>query len=341
MTTKIRTEEPYLNILRTIAINLVILLHCISAYITDTNIFGTDLWWVLNITGGLVRMGVPLFFAISGYLLLSDSRTLDIKSFYKRRLSRILVPFIIWDILYFTAKCIITGQELRVGLFFTELLLQGSQYHLWFVYKLAGLYLLAPFLKRIVDNCTAGQTSLLLLIIMLPVSIFRLISGASPVYVYLFGTLIEGYAGFFILGYLLGTYEIKRTARLIIYLLGLVAFISGCIGNYLLSSREQLNLIFNEGYSITSFIMAGAFFLLIKQLKPAEHSHTNRFFSTYSKLTYGIYLSHIFVLSLLSRYTAGLPRQLSIPLCFVGTAVLTAFAVYAVSKIKYINKILM
>jgi surface polysaccharide O-acyltransferase-like enzyme len=97
-------------------------------------------------------MGVPLFFAISGYLLLSDSRTLDIKSFYKGAYRGYLCPLFIWDILYFTAKCIITGQELRVGLFFTELLLQGSQYHLWFVYKLAGLYLLAPFLKRMLTT---------------------------------------------------------------------------------------------------------------------------------------------------------------------------------------------
>lgn len=42
----------------------------------------------------------------------------------------------------------------------------GTVYHcgkpLWFVYTLLGIYLLCPFLKRIVDHCTPWQLVILL-----------------------------------------------------------------------------------------------------------------------------------------------------------------------------------
>ena len=81
---------------------------------------------------------------------------------------------------------------------------------MWFVYTMMGIYLAAPFLKRITDACTGRQLSLLLLLIIFPTSIRPLLNTVLPVYIYLFDPILEGYLGFFLMGYLLGHYSPGR-----------------------------------------------------------------------------------------------------------------------------------
>ncbi len=336
----VKKEEQYLNLLRAAAINLVILLHCISPYITDGALFGTRTWWACNILSGFARMGVPLFFAISGYLLLSDDRTLDIKSFYKRRLLKILPPFLVWDVVYFVAGRMASGQSLDLGVFFSELLVQGSKYHLWYVYEITGLYLLAPFLKRITDACDLKQSFCFLLVILLPTTLFRLVNVVAPFYVYIFNSLVEGYAGYFVMGYILGHYPQSRAFRRAIYACGVLALIGGAAGNYLKSSPGEINMVFNEGYSVTNYMTAAAAFTLAKNA-PALSRSAARFFGSYSRLTYGIYLSHVLVLSAFGRFAAGLPAVLAVPLGFAAASSVSSAAMYAVSKTRYLRRALM
>ena len=337
----VKKEEQYLNILRVIAINLVILLHCISPYVSNSTLFGTKTWWICDILSGVARMGVPTFFAISGYLLLCDSRTLNIKEFYKHRMSKILIPFIVWDIAYFLAGRISTGQSIDIKVFFSELLVQGSQYHLWYVYSITGLYLLAPFLKRITDACTPKQAACFIVVIMLPVTIFRFINIMAPVYVYIFSTLVEGYAGYFVMGYLLGKYPLSKKSRYIIYCCGILSFVGGALGNYLKSSPSQMNMFFNEGYSITHYMTTAALFVFIKNIKPLKSHKADTVMSTYSKLTYGIYLSHVMILSAFNHFAFNHSPAFIFSVGFIVTTITSTAFVYVISKTRHLRKLLM
>jgi len=103
----------------------------------------------------LVRFAVPLFIIISGFLLAwSDHDSLDFSTpaFYRQRLHRILVPYILWTIIY----CLLNFYLLRLLnhplLLLTTLgkaLLMGNAcYHLYFIPIILQLYLLYPWLRR-------------------------------------------------------------------------------------------------------------------------------------------------------------------------------------------------
>lgn len=51
----------YLDVLRTYAICMVVLLHAINPYIIDTSVFASKSWYVFLVINGFVRTGVPLF----------------------------------------------------------------------------------------------------------------------------------------------------------------------------------------------------------------------------------------------------------------------------------------
>ena len=170
------SRRGYLDVLRCLAIFLVIALHCTAGQIVRPELFGTRTWLACDIVNGFARMGVPLFFMISGFLLLSSGKTDDIRGFYIHRFSKLLPPFLFWDVLYYFETCAAGGQAPGLLPFLQELTGQGSKYHLWFIYQIAGLYLLMPFLKKILDHSTRREQLAFLAVVLLQPTIFRFLN---------------------------------------------------------------------------------------------------------------------------------------------------------------------
>ena len=160
----------YLDCLRCIAILFVIVLHAMSPILSNPVYYGISSWYLCLLQNPLNRTGVPLFFMISGYLILRSPDTLIPSTFYRRHLLRLALPLCAWNLIYLLADALRTGVPVSLDAFFSSLLNRGQSYHMWFVYTMMGIYLAAPFLKRITDACTGRQLSLLLLLIIFPFS---------------------------------------------------------------------------------------------------------------------------------------------------------------------------
>jgi surface polysaccharide O-acyltransferase-like enzyme len=122
---------------------------------------------------------------ISGYFLLPIKDSVDI--FFRKRLYRIVWPFIFWGVIYAIYNLISRGDTLVQCLtnmahifvnFGTEL---G---HMWFVYMLVGLYLIMPLLSPWAEK--VGKKELLVYIgicfftTVIPL-IRQWVGGAAPV----------------------------------------------------------------------------------------------------------------------------------------------------------------
>lgn len=292
-----RKSYRYLDVLRCVCVYMVIICHCCGFVEQDPSLVGTRLWWFSNCVNILGHVGVSIYFMISGFLLLSDPRTLNVGQFYRRRLCKLLPPFLIWNVAYYLLTCAENHRLPDVDAFIREFANQGSAVHLWYVYQIIGLYLLMPFLKRIVDHCTTKELVVLLGVVLLQPTFMRFINLTQD-YVWLapFQALMEGYVGFLLLGYLLGWQELEPKARAWVYALGVFGLAFGMAGNYNSSKDGIVNLPYNEGYAITQFLISAALFLLAKQADGKLPAAVRRWAGKIQPLTYGIYLSHIFVL---------------------------------------------
>ena len=342
MYTETRREiTAYMDLLRCGALYLVVLLHCISGTLANPALVGTAVWWVCDILNSAARMGVPIFFMLSGALLLPDPRTLDPLPFYRKRLHRLLLPFLCWNELYFLENAWLQAQTPSLIQFFTELLAaRGSKYHLWFVYKIASIYLLLPFLKRILDHCHCREQWLLLGVILLPASVFPLVSLLPGVQLDLFSPLLDGRVGFFLLGFLL-VQALPAWARRLLYGGGALAFLLNILGNFWLSSPGQVNLWFNDGCALTHFLTAGAVFLLAKErihMPPALCGLCRKL----SSLSYGIYLAHVLFLDAFTRLLRGLGLGTAwmLLLSFLLTACAATVSVWLLSLCKPLRRLL-
>ena len=99
----------------------------------------TDAFWA-SFFDTLVRSCVPLFVIASSYLMFPLNCSTG--EFFKKRAIRILIPFILWSVVYAFA----CGEPVEN---FKNLLLNFNYAagHLWFIYMLLGVYLLMPLLS--------------------------------------------------------------------------------------------------------------------------------------------------------------------------------------------------
>ena len=98
-----------------------------------------DAFWVATLNV-LPRACVALFVVASSYLQFPLHYSTG--EFFKRRAARILIPFVIWSVVY----ALVWGEPVQN---FKDLLLNFNYAagHMWFVYMLVGLYLIMPLLS--------------------------------------------------------------------------------------------------------------------------------------------------------------------------------------------------
>ena len=97
----------WINLLRVVAMFGVVLLHVTAPLLYKYGKTPMSYWWTANIFDSAVRVCVPLFFMISGYFLLDKSEKLS--RFITKRIKKVVVPLVIWSIVYIIWKMIITA----------------------------------------------------------------------------------------------------------------------------------------------------------------------------------------------------------------------------------------
>lgn len=165
----------WLDVIRCVAMIMVIGVHCIDPfYISPTMRVIPEYTHWAAIYGSLLRPSVPLFVMMSGLLLL-PVRQQPLGGFYKKRIYRVLFPFLIWSVLYSLFPWV-TGllglpKEI-IGDFFCYTQGHESQSladalkdvamipfnfshkanHMWYIYLIIGLYLYMPFFSAWIEK---------------------------------------------------------------------------------------------------------------------------------------------------------------------------------------------
>ena len=136
-----------MDYIRAIATIFVLIQHASWKYCFATPLSGP--WLVSLGIQAVVRIGLPIFFILSGYLLIKPYPTAaSYLTFYKKRLARVLPLAVLWSYVYFVYK-----QGTLDPIWFLREFIQGpTAYHLWFIYCIIGLYIITPFISNIITT---------------------------------------------------------------------------------------------------------------------------------------------------------------------------------------------
>ena len=94
------TRLVWLDVIRLVAMLMVIGVHCIDPFYISPTLGGISeyKYWAA-VYGSLLRPSVPLFVMMTGLLLLPVKEQ-SLGVFYKKRIYRVLFPFLFWSVLY-------------------------------------------------------------------------------------------------------------------------------------------------------------------------------------------------------------------------------------------------
>lgn len=330
-----------IDTLRSLATILVVLLHIAATYVVRskvTHTFDTD-FWVSNVLDSYSRICVPLFVMISGMFLLG--RNEPIGEQYRRRATRILLPLVVWSLIYLQFQRWmgnLTGFRPSNEYLIEQLLAGNPFYHLWYLYMVTGLYLIAPVINRIAGQVT--KTTLWIMAgLLMGIGVIRSAYNTYHEIEPFFLTWFVDYLGYFLFGYLLSTSKPKWKAT---KLFSIYLVTGGLISILTAYTILHYNNVYFYGY-LTPLVIAGAlcFFSAFQQLNLQKNILTRL-----APLSFGVYLVHAGILDVLNNLIRLKYLQLSsiamidIPLKCLIVLLISLAIVYPMSKIRLLKQLI-
>lgn len=277
----------YLNVLRLLAIFFVVFLHTNSHFLNNLTNLNTTKQIILIFFDSISRFCVPMFFLISGALLLDKKEKINV--FYVKRLKKIILPFLFWCFFYYfwAQKSLTINWDILLSW------LNLPYYHLWFIHALLVVYLIVPFFKKFLKLSFVFQIIFLLLLTITTLVYFYYFPDSKKFVISFF------YSLYFLWGYFLKKIQLKRKKVWILLLLLIFTF-----QTFLFYQNFQItNWIENyyrEYFSIFVFFASLIIFLLIKSYFKNfnKKSFFNKLINYLQKSVFFVYFIHIFILEI-------------------------------------------
>jgi len=334
-------REIWLDWLRITACFMVMMTHsCEPFYLGGEGsliLTRADALWV-SVLNVFPRACVALFVVASSYLQFPLHYPTG--EFFRRRAGRVLVPFLVWSVVY----ALVWGEPVQN---FRDLLLNFNYAagHLWFVYMLVGLYLIMPMLSPWAEKVEKRELQVYLgiwLFTTLIPLIRQWVGGPAPV-IYgpsgipnparypLWGEAswnaygvfyyLSGFVGYLLLGLyfrkFVGELSWKKTLGI-----ALPAFLAGfaiCCGGFLSRVWADCHGVFpvegpvglaalwegpwlNDTLGVA--LMTIGWVLVFKKIRSCGKFY-ERVVLPVSKASYGMYLSHLLILGAVSAWLRG------------------------------------
>ena len=334
-------REIWLDWMRVAACLMVMVVHATEPFYLGGDgsliLTQTDAFWA-SFFDSFVRACVPLFIIASSYLQFPLHYSSE--EFFRRRAVRILVPFVLWTVVY----ALVWGSPVQN---FKDLLLNFNYAagHLWFVYMLVGVYLLMPLLSPWAER--VGRTELRIYLgLWLFTTVIPLLRdwvfGAPPVVYGVSGLprqalfplwgeaswnaygvfyYVSGFVGYLLLGLyvrkFLGTWSWRKTLAVALpcFAAGFALSFGGFLRRVWLSSGGEFpvgGLVEKAVWWETTWcndtlgvaLMAIAWVLLFRKIQ-ASGGFYRRITLPLSRAGYGMYLSHLLVLVPICTWVRG------------------------------------
>ena len=284
MEEKYKKRDLNFEILRIFSIFLIILHHYALKGGLDAELDTFSINKLISnfiVIGG--KVGVNLFVLISGYFLINSK-------FSMKKIIQIVL-----QVLFYSVICGILAYflDLKDAKWVIKSFFPISYRIYWFATAYVGLYLLSPFINKLLNSITKKQHKYLLLILLIMLSLTHSILLSSEpymndiawvIFVYMIAAYIKKY----------DIIEPKRNCYKFIAIFGyIIMFLIGALCTYLaqkIQIAEEGIHYYTSMNSIICLITSIAIFMCFKNIKISDKY--NKVICFFSSASFGVYLFH-------------------------------------------------
>jgi len=338
----------YFDFLKIIAILMVLFNHTDGCYLfTDRQNSIMFLPYLLIYI--CVKMAVPLFFMISGALLLGKEEKYSKVLFY--RVFRFICILLIVSLILYIYKIHFDFSKFSLQDFLTITYSKKMSVGLWYLYSYIGYLIMLPLLRNMVKHFSKADfiyfvAFYIVLTGFVPI-IQYIVSGGSVNISTYFRTPIFAQNIFFpIAGYCINSNELLGNPKKSdIYITIAIGLFSICATAFMICYQKHVEGAFKETFSETLTSIHTCIFFMLVKYKFQKHQISNvtkQILSFFGRLTFGIYLfEQVYrdvtkpVLYFCLKYMKSMPAYMLWVLC---ATLFGALISYILKKIPVINK---
>lgn len=338
----------YFDWLRILCSFSVVVIHVSCQKWGSSPIFSPE-WKIFNFYDSIARFGVPIFFMISGTIFLEKDISFAI--ILNKYIKSIYIKLLFWSFFYSLRQKIIHKNNYKK----TFLIFLKGHFHLWYLFRICGLYLITPFLKQITKNENLLKIFLVLHILfcLLFPNLLTLLFYNSKDYYYALNEIISKFGlnsflhfhqMYYIFGFYLNRYNIKPLFRIIIYILGIFGASFTFQMTYYISLKKKIKINFYSDFYFNVFFSSIGIFIFFKynfnNLKCKKYIKI--FIQKLGRLTLGVYIIHLFVIGELNKRfnlnTLSFKPLYSVPINSLITFLISLILAYIIKLIPFINQ---
>lgn len=280
-------KNSNIQILRAIAIIAVVLIHTCPSGLPQVFI------------RPFINFGVAAFLFLSGYL--TDISKIETKQFYKKRILRVIIPYIIWSIIYTTVKFVGNG-DFNIKQYAINLLTADSAATLYYIFVYIQFVLLTPLLGKLLHKkyWWIGFLVTPLALVLRYYWLFNGVTVPGGVVSVLWDNCCLAWFVFYYLGLYLKNIAKRRGFDVrklgILYLLAIVFQIFEGYAWYMMGDTN-----FGTQIKLSSIITSLIFVLLAYCfINNGKYKGKNKLLIKVGDYSFGIYLTHLMVIRFLS-----------------------------------------
>ena len=241
-----------------------------------------------------INFAVATFVFLSGYLTKADND--NWLAFYRRRITRVLVPYFIWTVIYSIQDIQSEGLSVLVK----NLLCANATTTLYYIFVYIQFVLLTPLLGKLAKS---RFRHLGWIIAPLSVVLFKYIPAFGDIHLgkhveLLWSDACLGWFTFYYLGLILGNKILSPKFNLInLVFIYCVSLLLQMGEGYLWFTVDPAGC--GSQLKLTSILSSSIFMLIIYSVLSSNHGTKCRLLSTIGDYSFGIYLVHMMILKAL------------------------------------------
>ena len=304
---------------------------------------------------------IPVFVMLSGALLINKRDSLQ--KFFKKRLSRIFIPFLFWVAVYgiYSSLYVTNGFDMGyvIDVFFGTSGTLGVAF--WFIWMIIIAYVLIFIINQVIsfglkryESFDVNLINILTVISLIYIAAvhFKLFNPYPSKIIYFISFMAYIIIGYFIANrdYL----ESKVPAKILALITGVLFIISYLyyIFGFVVPVSQSHGLFIVRGYfNLLTLFMSVNFFLAFKYLSKTkymvdfENKPLGMAFTYISNFSFGIYLAHYMILHSLKMNISRIINYIQqspllwIPLLVILTLLISLLILSVLDKVPYLKKV--
>lgn len=332
------------DVLRAASMLGVIYLHTAAGSLRSLDY--VVMWNFSNALVAVATPAVPLFFMMSGALLLGEDKTADLRFLFRRRIPKVFVPLCAWSAVALVYTLLSGGPDQALTAL-AHILNTPATVPYWFLYALIPMYLLSPMLKRMTDGLSMAHWHYMMALwVVLTLGLYTVRSFVPDAWELTFTehwtlniNAVGGYLGYFLLGAYLERLERVPSKKVLAVVAAVMVAVSIVGTRWDTYAHMSYSDRFTNYLTLFTFVLSAAMFLLAKSCLRGKEER-GKLLPLLSGVSFCVYLIHPLALGTaewLWRTLTGLPGPANIAhqlLIFLCVSLFSIGASVALSSIK-------